>query len=149
MAIVSAAEVFSQAAGFSAEEIARILAAGAGRTVAFGRSQKAEVRRQKAEATERALVEFAKGKTGEEAAAAGGMSRRSLFHELKRIRDRGIEGSRDRVAEWRAKGLSWREVGRLFGVSHEKARQMAGEEEPKSEVRRQKAEVRSEDRTET
>jgi len=125
MAIVRADQVFNAEAGFSPDELVRIGTAAAGRTISFRRVQSPESRVQSAEVAERMLTEFARGKTAEEVSKAHGMSRRRFFYVLKRSRDQGIEGSS--VRRWKERGLSWREIGRLLGISHEAARQAAGE----------------------
>lgn len=124
MAIVRADGVFSVAAGFSEGEIVRILAVGQGKTISFrggpgGRGgQEAEERRT------RVLTEYAQGKTADEIAARHGKSRRQVFYLVRREREGTEETQGTKVTRWRNRGLSWREVGRLLGVSHEQARQM-------------------------
>jgi hypothetical protein len=127
MAIVKAEAVFNLGAGFSADELVRIRAAGAGKTVSFpkedgpGGPGGCDERPR----TDELLAEYAMGATADELAAKHGMSRRQVFYELKAER---LEGSKvERLKEWRGRGLSWRELGRLLGKSHEAVRQMAGE----------------------
>jgi len=126
MAIVKAEAVFTTGAGFTEEEIGRIGTAGAGRTVSFpGKGESGKGKWQ----SEEMLTEFAGGKTAEEVAKAHGMSRRRFFYLLarERLMVRGTEVLlAEKVIDWRARGLSWREIGRLLGVSHEAARKAAG-----------------------
>ena len=128
MAIVKAETVFTTAAGFTAEELERIGTAAEGKTVAFPKGAGGEGRGTRDE--EAMLTEFARGKTGEEVAKAHGMSRRQVFYLLRKERAEGLKGSR--VEEWKGRGLSLREIGRLYGKSHEAVRQM-GEVEVKVE----------------
>lgn len=127
MAIVKAEAVFNLAAGFTEEEVGRIMTAGAGKTISFRRVQSPESRVQSSELRERILTEFARGKTAEEIAGAHGMSRRQVFYLLKKERDEGMKV--ERLKRWQALGLSLRELGRLFGKSHEAIRQAVGGQE--------------------
>ena len=138
MAIVKAEQVFTTAAGFSEEEVAKIRAAADGKTVSFGRCKMSDERCEMSGERERMLTEFAKGKTGEEVAKAHGMSRRQVFYALKRERAEGLKGSR--VEEWKGRGLSLREIGRLSGKSHEAVRQAAGERSEDGGMRSEEAE---------
>jgi hypothetical protein len=119
MAIVKAETVFRAEAGFTGDELQRIMAAGAGRTVQFAARE-----RDGQDGREAILLGYARGESADELAARLGCSRRTVFNQLKEERDRGL--GQPRLQEWRAKGLSWREVGRLYRVSHEAARK-AGE----------------------
>lgn len=121
MAIVRAKQVFNAEAGFTEEEIARINQAGAGKTVAFGRISNSELLISNQRGNEAMLEEFARGKTADELVAGSGMSRRQFFYLLKKERAEGLKGSR--VEEWKRRGLSLREIGRLYGMSHEAIRQ--------------------------
>jgi hypothetical protein len=126
MGIVKAETVFNAGSGFSEEEIGRVMAAGAGRTISFRRVQSPESRVQSAEVAERMLTEFARGKTADEVAKKNGMSRRQVFYALKRERAEGLNA--ERLKSWQDRGLSLREIGRLYGKSHEAVRQAMGQE---------------------
>jgi len=132
MAIVKAEAVFTTAAGFTVDELERITTAGAGKTVGFRRITNSQFLIPNERGKEEMLTEYARGKTAEEVALKHGMSRRQVFYELKRERVM-VRGTTvllaEKVIDWRARGLSWREIGRLLGVSHEAARQAAGVKE--------------------
>jgi hypothetical protein len=120
MAIVRADQVFTTAAGFTADELERIQTAGAGRTVAFKAIPNSEFLISNQRGNEEMLTEFARGKTAEEVAKAHGMSRRRFFYLLKKEREEGMNA--ERMKSWQERGLSLREIGRLMGRSHEAVR---------------------------
>lgn len=123
MAIERAEVVFTRRR-FSEDELARIFRAADGKTVCFPVPET----RKKAlsdEQVEDFLVGYARGKAVDELAGRFGISRRRGFQVLQEERVRGVEGSR--VQGWKGKGLSWREIGRLYKRSHEWARGMAEE----------------------
>jgi DNA-binding CsgD family transcriptional regulator len=130
MAIVKAEAVFNAGSGFSEEELARIMAAGAGRTVSFPRDGRGgRYMISGALATERdftvwVLGGYAQGKTADQVAKDRGISRRQVFHLLKRARTTEPEGT-TWLYEFANLGFSLRELGRLFGKSHEAVRQAA------------------------
>jgi DNA-binding phage protein len=130
MAIVKAEMVFNLAAGFTADELVRIGTAAAGRTVSFPREGRGgRYMISGALATERdftvwVLGGYAQGKTAEQVAKDKGISRRQVFHLLKRVRTTEPEGT-TWLYEFTDLGFSLRELGRLFGKSHEAVRQAA------------------------
>lgn len=124
MPIVRADQVFSTAAGFTASELERIWKAAAGRTLSF--SPPAESPDERAARQDELLAMYARGATTAEVAGKAGVSQRQVFRLLAATRDEGLSPAR--AATWRSVGLSWRELGRLYGISHEAARQAAGHE---------------------
>jgi len=128
MAIVKAEMVFNQAAGFSADELERIRTAAGRRTISFCEPSA----RRAQDNIERMITEYGKGKSAEDAGKQFGYSRRAVFYYLNRERIM-VKGTEvllaEKVIDWRARGLSWREIGRVLGVSHEAARRAAGVKE--------------------
>jgi len=159
MAIVKAEMVFNQTAGFSAEELVRIGTAAAGRTVSFPRDGRGghsgpsgqrrwliedlikEAREKTHEAEESqlwsALCVYARGETADKVAEQMGISRRQFFHWLKVVRREAQDYC---IQRGRVVGLSWREMGRLLGISHEAARKAAGERSEDGGMRSEEAE---------
>lgn len=120
MPIVRADQVFTDW-DFTKDELAKIYRLAAGKTVSFPSDQGGRV--DPGEWKERLLEDYGRGMKADELVGKYRCSRRTVFNVLAEERGQGVEGSR--VRGWKKRGLSWREIGRIYKRSHEWARKMA------------------------